>query len=135
MAQYPLVIARSGAIALHRLDSPDRPVGALIVVNCALCLCTRALAIPFQRHAVALLRTSVDMEVVPHLGQLGAAIVSRARTSSSLVVAWAGAPDVRRGSVLCSEGSLNVRYAICGGVGGRNVMRGEPGEAWQPTVV
>lgn len=120
------LVMSSSAIAVGRLDRPHGAVGTLVVVKSTLRLRARAATGPLKRNAVALLRPSVDMEVVPHLGNLCAAVVQRSLALSSLVVARTRAAHVRSGAVLCAESLFEVREGVGGAVGGDDVGVGEP---------
>lgn len=86
-------------------------------------------------HAAAILRPAVDIKVIPHLRQLGAAVVRRALTLGSLVVARTGAADVRFGAVLGAQRGFDVAERVSRGVGGCDVVFGEPVEGGQTAVV
>ena len=95
----------------------------------------RAAPRPLKSHTLTLLRPPFNMEVIPHLGDLRAPGVRRARARGRFVVARAGAADVRRGAVLGREGGFEGGQRVFRAVGGRDAVRGEPGEGRQAGVV
>lgn len=125
----------SSAIAVSRLDRPHGAVGTLVIVKSTFHLCARAATGPLKRNTVALLRPSVDVEVVPHLRNLCATVVQRSLAMEGLVVARTRAADVRSGAVLCAKSLFEVREGVGGAVGGDDVGVGEPLVGVQTAVV
>src|SRR5690242_1861610 len=85
----------------HSRD-PLRPVRALVVVDCALGLCAVRLIrrARINRHRLALLRTAVDVLVVPDLAQHRVAVVGGALARIRGVEPRARAADERDAAVL-----------------------------------
>jgi hypothetical protein len=100
-----------------------------------LSLRARTLPRPLQHHTVPILRPSIDMEIIPHLAHLRAAIVQRPLAGGRLVVPGPRAADERRGAVLGAQSFFDVRDGVGGGVGGRDAVGGEPLEGVQAAVV
>jgi hypothetical protein len=104
-------------------------------VNSTLRLRTRTTSRSLKRHALALLGPPINVEVVPHLRHLRAAIIQRSLARGSLVVPRARASHIRRGAVLGTESLLKVGESVGSGVRGDDVVVGEPLEGVQAAVV
>jgi len=100
-----------------------------------LSLRARTLARPLQHHTVPILRPSINMEIIPHLAHLRAAIVQRPLAGGRLVVPRPRAADERRGAVLFTQSFFDVRDGVGGGVGGGDSVGGEPFKGVQAAVV
>jgi hypothetical protein len=76
-----------------------------------------------------------DMEVVPGLGDLGSAIVGRAFTDSSLVVARSAASNVGQSAVSLGKGILELADGVGGGVARRDSSCVQPAPSRKTAVV
>jgi len=119
-------IPNHGAIPIRRSSRPHGAIGALVVVNGTSGLRTRAASSPLKRHTVSFLGSSIHVEVVPHLGNLRAAVIQRPFARRSLVVPRSGAANVRCSAVFGAESFLEVRESVGGAVGGNDVAAGKP---------
>ena len=81
------------------------------------------------------LRTAIDIIVVPDLAELGLAGVLGTLASLGLVVRKAGAANVRDGAVLLLQSTLDVSKGVGGAVGGLDAGVREPGEGGQVVPV
>jgi len=100
-----------------------------------LSLCTRTATRPLQRHTLTVLRPPINMEIIPHLGDLCTAIVQRPFARGRLVVPGPGAADERRGAVLGLESFLESGQGVSRGVGGGDVVGRKPLKGVEAAVV
>lgn len=76
---------------------------------------TRTLPRPLQDHPVPILRPPLNVEIVPHLRNLRAAIIQTPLARVRLVETRARAADERRGAVFGREGGLDGGEGVgCG---------------------
>jgi hypothetical protein len=109
-------VSRNSTIPLYRRHSSHRAIRTLIVMNSTLSLRTRTTPTPLKSHAVSLLRPPINMEIIPHLRDLRAAIVQRPLARYGLVVPRARAADIRRGAVLGAESFFESGERVRGAV-------------------
>jgi hypothetical protein len=84
---------------------------------------------------VSLLRSPINMEIIPHLRDLRAAIVQRPLARCGLVVPRARAAHIRRGAVLGAESFFESGERVRGAVGRDDGGVGEPFEGVEAAVV
>ena len=119
-------IPNHGTIPIRRSSRPHGAIGALIVVNGTGGLRTRAASSPLKRHTVSFLGSSIHVEVVPHLGNLRAAVIQRPFACRSLIVSGSRAANVRCSAVFGAESFLEIRESVGGAVGGNDVVASKP---------
>lgn len=117
-----LVVVIAVIVVIFRLK---RAGSWLVVVDCSVSLSTGAVVGGRNGVIAAVLWSAVDMHVVPHLAEDSTAIVKRALTRSSLVVAWTAAADVWNGASLLGQGIVELREGVPSLVGWLDAVVGQ----------
>lgn len=95
-----------------------RPISALVVMNRTLGL--RAVGLVRRTcvngHSLALLRTPIDVLIVPDLAKHSVAVVGGVLSGSGGVESWAGASNERDTAVLLCQGVSEVGVGVRGAV-------------------